>query len=142
MNVKNSLKYYDSVREPETGSILFISVGMRTTEKGLRYFPNLKIPNKKKDFNDWWNGVVIISHDLYFTRKTIITTVANQDGGTHVDPLLDTKYANLSRNNGIGWEITFEESGEKGVTENGPELPLVRQIAHELHLTLSEQLGV
>jgi len=60
------------------------------------------------------------------------------DGGAHVDPALDAKYAGLSRGNALGWQ---NHRGEKiGIVENGPELPIVRQCAAELEFTLSEQV--
>ena len=57
--------------------------------------------------------------------------LANKDGGAHVDPRLDVIYADLSRNNSLAWEA-YAADGSSRPPEDGPELAIMRQIAHEL----------
>lgn len=34
-------------------------------------------------FNDWWNEIIFDDKKNKFTRRDIVTYVANQDGGAH-----------------------------------------------------------
>jgi hypothetical protein len=101
-----------------------------------------------QSFNDWWNYVVIIdANRVEFTRRDLILTLANQDGGARVDPGLDVAYANLTRNNSLGWQIARGERGTEGFEPEkctivgplaGVELLSVQQIAFELATSISE----
>jgi hypothetical protein len=37
------------------------------------------------------------------SRRDLVTLMANQGGGSHVDPAIDRMYARLTRQNSIGW---------------------------------------
>jgi len=86
-------------------------------------------------FDEWWNRVIFIDQEGSETsRKDLILAVANTDGGAHVDPVLDEKYANLSRRNALGWRF----SNTRGdVPLEGPEKAAIRQIAHEVLKSLN-----
>lgn len=90
----------------------------------------------KKDFNVWWNGAVANSL-IYgsYSRKDFVIGVANQDG-VHIDPEIFRKYAALKD----GTFVSNIQGTVGGVQSHIPELHYsgVRQIAHELLLTLSE----
>lgn len=95
---------------------------------------------KKSNFNDWWINKVVATakgngHKV-FSRKDLILNVANTDGGAHVDIKLDESFANLSRGNALGFTVLYR--GIKYPLLN-PELPCLRQIAHEVLLTLQEK---
>lgn len=92
-------------------------------------------------FSDWWNMPVIKTPKKYarqisFCRREIILNVANTDGGSHIDPTIDKKYAALSRWNAIG--VVTEQNGIEQPIDN-PILPCVRQIAHEVILVLESR---
>jgi len=71
-------------------------------------------------------------------RRDLILAVANKDGGAHVDPVLDEKYANLSRGNSLAWRYR----GPRGdIPLEGPEKAAVRQIAHEVLKTLNPKMS-
>ena len=108
------------------------------------YLPHLnRMTSKLTVFEDWWKATVIIDSNLRdISRQRLILTVANQDGGAHVDPKLNDVYADLSKNNSMGqmylpsvsWEPTIGiESWEPII---GIEHASVRQIAHEVLCTL------
>ena len=67
----------------------------------------------------------------------MVLTVANKEGGTHIDPKLDEAYANLSRFNSLGWKVFM--SGVEKDFNNTPVLPSIRQIAHEVLKTLKDE---
>jgi hypothetical protein len=81
------------------------------------------------DFDTWWNSTVFIdSKGSELSRKGLVLAVANQDGGAHVDPSLNQTYADLSRNNSLGWVFS---DGKTTQPMEGPERAAIRQIAHE-----------
>lgn len=86
------------------------------------------------DFKDYWDEIIFIDkEEKSQSRKDIILSVADQDGGAHVDPGLNERYSKLSRSGSLGW---LTGDGEKWTPAKGAELAAVRQIAHELFRTL------
>lgn len=82
-------------------------------------------------FDDYWNRVVLVDgNGETFSRKYLILRVANQDGGAHIDPAIDEKYATLARKNSMGWKSEGPDGALREVS--GVELATVRQIGHEL----------
>lgn len=92
--------------------------------KGALYLPFLDdtpFTPKFVPFNDWWNRPIFqIGEGQILSRCNLVLSVANQDGGAHIDPALDEAYNRLTRENAMGWSI------------RSPELAAIRQIAHEL----------
>lgn len=78
-------------------------------------------------FEDWWNEVIFDDKTDVFTRKDIITFVANQDGGAHVDKALNKRYSNLVKYNSLGWV-----DGHGNSVSNNPAYVAIRQIALEV----------
>jgi hypothetical protein len=72
-----------------------------------------------------------------FSRRDIVLPIANKDGGAHVDPDLDKRYADLSRLNSMGW---LASTGDGPAAMPHVELMCVRHIAHELLVTLACQV--
>jgi hypothetical protein len=68
------------------------------------------------------------------SRKDLILSIVNKDGGTHVDPVLNEKYANLSRRNALGWRFS-NATGD--VPLEGPEKAATRQVVHEVLKSLN-----
>jgi hypothetical protein len=104
----------------------------------IRYVAPLDQPSHdrilKSTFLDWWNKVVYIDMNREnFTRRDLVLAVTNKDGGAHVDPELDQKYVDFSRNNSLGWVLS--KSGVEHAPLTGPVYPSIRQIAHELLLS-------
>lgn len=96
-------------------------------------------PYKYVKFPDWWNEVVIVdSKKSKFNRRELLLSLADTDGGAHVDPELDQAYADLSRNNSVGW-VFSDVNGERPL--EGVELHSVRQIAHEVITSIEQQMN-
>lgn len=84
----------------------------------------------KITFDNWWNGVVFRDDGgNEFSRKDLVMTVADKDGGAHVDANLPKDYFDLREKNSLGW---YDVDGQ-GVTSPGlDQVPAaIRQIAHE-----------
>lgn len=88
-------------------------------------------------FTDWWSQVVLTDKQRNrFSREDLVLTLANKDGGGHVDPQLDEQWANLTRFNSLGWKIVGERA--RHPPDNSVVAASVRQIAHELLGSLEE----
>jgi len=145
LHLKNGKFFSTSVKEPQVGAnqqkigsyagLIGIFVG-----KGVNgYVPYLdEIPSDITgyvDFDHYWNETIFVDNQgNNHSRKDIVLSVANQDGGSHVDPKLDEKYAKLSRQNSLGW-MAGDDKGN-WVPVKGAELAAIRQITHELLRTL------
>ena len=96
---------------------------------------------KKTEFNKWWSHPVLVAvagtTERFFSRQNLILNVADTDGGTHVDPGLEDVYAELSRKNILGFTAI---KGGKKYPMLYPEMPCLRQISHEVLLTLRESV--
>lgn len=105
-----------------------------TSLHGDRYSPLCKgsteYRNKWLTFRDWWNELVIDDKSFIFTRKDIVLTVANKDGGAHIDEKINQKYWNLAYNNSLGWKV-FNGTNEYDFINNVA-YASIYQIASEL----------
>lgn len=85
---------------------------------------------RQVDFDRWWNAPVFIDDRRQtLSRKDLALSVADQDGGAHVDPSLNETYARLTRDNSLGW-VRVLGTSETPIQE--PAQASVRQIAHEV----------
>jgi hypothetical protein len=93
----------------------------------------------KLPFDAWWSRPVVVAvkdnEKSYFSRQKLVLNVADTDGGAHVDEGLDEIYNELSRKNGLGINAIYKK---KKFPLIYPELPCLRQIGHEVLLTLKE----
>jgi len=146
--IKNRILFYDtagSVSDPRLASALNLAGFVLTVgPDGPEAFwtPDLDPgPNEEdcsvRPFHSWWTRPVIKdNHRVFFSRKAIVLGVADQDGGAHVDPDLDEAYWQLTRGSSIGWQMDIGH----GIEEvPGLELACVRQVAHELLVSLAYQ---
>ncbi|WP_420155685.1 hypothetical protein [Siphonobacter sp.] len=150
LGVKNQLKFIDTAEEFEESSWYPMGfTGLTYTDsyisaQGIEVFGfkarlDFEGTSTTASFDDWWASNVVIqdSHKSTFTRAALVTTVANQDGGAHIDPSIDENYAKLSRDHSIGWQVSVN-----GVFIKIPDLVLhsIRQIAFEIITTLETQI--
>ncbi len=112
---------------------------MEVSSSGGQFVPRCALPPKPvgdplklAPFEQWWEKVVVVdSHRNQFTRQQLVLTLANREGGAHVDPRLDPAYAALTRKHSMALSYGFnEKEGEF----SGIEHASVRQIAHEVIL--------
>jgi hypothetical protein len=110
---------------------------------GAKYVPLVAAgeppaPPRLVAFSEWWNDPVRKDNKGHFlSRRELVSNVADTDGGAHVDPELEEAYMDLSRNNSLGW--LFQRNDITGSLKGRPELACMRQIAHEVLLTLRRQ---
>ncbi len=91
-------------------------------------------PPRPLPFDDWWNAIVLIDQQrIEFTRKDLVLTLSNKEGGAHVDPRLDSDYVALTRHHSMGWRYSSLDRDEP---IEPIELASVRQIAYEIIISL------
>lgn len=90
-------------------------------------------------FSSWWTAAVVNDRaGNEWSRRDLVLHLANKEGGAHVDPRApDDSLRALEEDNSLGWTFTDPIVGEGVPMLNGPIPPSVRQIAHELHATLT-----
>lgn len=130
-NLKHNFQLWSSAGLYTPSNLLssWVLLEMSVGESGLHYKP-LSNTNGRTFFlvcQDWWNEIIFDDKNNVFTRKDIVCYVANQDGGAHVDPKLNEKYAALTKHNSLGWT-----DGMGNSANNNPAYNAVRQIAQEL----------
>jgi hypothetical protein len=114
------------------GGLVFIALGPPKT----RYVAMLDdLPmTQHRSFSDWWDAPVFVDKDRrQLSRKNLVLTAVNQDGGAHVDPALDETYDDLAHKNSLNWTSI---DGGRARPMDGPERAAIRQIAHEVLKTL------
>lgn len=115
-------------------TLLSMSIG----SEGMKYHAELEGHSRTffLNFSDWWNEIIFDDRENRFTRRDIVTFIANQDGGAHVDPKLNEAYAKLTKMNSIGWTDSFGNS-----PINNPAYQAIRAIANEvlISINLSQQ---
>ena len=143
---KRHVLFYDSasVYDPRNMLPSNCLTMMKISKAGSEYVAPLDnlSPSRNKDkkvgFDRWWNRDLMYKDSAAntFTRKDLVLTVANKEGGAHIDPKLDQAYAKLSRFNSLGWKYIVN-SKEKPLPSPVPSS--IRQIALEVSKTLSDE---
>lgn len=138
LDVLNNIKFVDTAVERIKDDKVKTAWQGLTLIHANKYIPLLdwNINSAKKiNFEDWWNGVVLVDFPgNEFTRKDLILSVADQDGGAHVDTKLNEPYTLLSRDNSLGHK--HSENGKTWENFQGSHLATIRQIGHEILKTL------
>lgn len=154
LGMKNGMKFYNTGYDAVNPLISINLVGFVTVPSPAIYSKptkqNIYVPLfnssslidvKWIDFESWWNSNVIVSKTenscIELSRKKIVLTMAEQDGGVHVD-----RYENI--NSVYRDIITHTINIFTNIDSSGIESPieylqyaLVRQISHELIISIS-----
>lgn len=135
LNVLSRLQMLDTA-EPINPRNLAPTLGLvmlqASADKGA-YIPRLdQSPEdvRLQPLSSWLTQPVCKKGSESWSRERLITWVANQDGGAHVDPDLDAELEELSRRNKMGWEFG-DKDGVRPFTGDFV-LASVRQIAYEV----------
>ncbi len=122
----------------EKGLVQHFGIGIATLffPGGAKYVPHFAtVEYFKVSFEEWWSEVIFIIGEFILTRGEIILSVADKDGGAHVDKQLKEGYFRFSRNQNVK-----ASQGEVEFKLNSPAYVAVRQFAYEVEKSLSEIL--
>jgi hypothetical protein len=144
LQVLDRLRFVDTAAPIEPQNLLptpgFVMIHFGP--EGTRYEPPLSNlsparQNPPKLFAAWWvQAVTKLSDGTTYSRRDWVLGAADREGGAHVDPLRDRLYEAVTLRNDIGW---VTNTGEPPPGNIG--LASVRQIAHEVDLTLAAGLS-
>ena len=117
----------------------------------VRYVPALEMFSQQRSspptlFDAWWNeDVTKDGRGNRFSRRDFVLTVANKEGGAHVDPSLNEAYRHIVEENSLGMTV-FEgppSSADRLLSgraaEGNAALASVRQVAFEVITTIEHQ---
>lgn len=126
-----------STEDPPPNTFYFLGLGiMRISgDNESKYFASLDfdLATKLVPVSKWWDQTVfILDPQTVLSRRKIVLSAANQDGGTHVDAKLSREYEALSTDGTIG-HFTYTH-GDKEFQQPITEVHFVaiRQMAYEL----------
>jgi len=144
LEIRATNPFYNTARNRITGEsppYHGLLTSQATKSKGFEFVPILdRFVGNYIQFDVWWNMPIFEGFDkMPLTRRTLISTMRDQDGGGHVDPNLDESYYSLSRNNSMG---LVQNGCLNGVSISEREIPFVhlaaaRQIGHEVLKSIS-----
>ncbi len=80
----------------------------------------------------WWDAVTFVSGETRLSRRNIVLSAANKDGGAHVDHALDAAYAELTTAGFAGSVYHSSAESSKETKLEGSHLVALRQMAYEL----------
>lgn len=85
-----------------------------------------------KNFDDWYNSEVYNDGTFSITRKKLIETIAEQDGGVHVDSRTENDYSIFKKKDSLKVRV----NGDIAVFDNNPAFVSLRQISYEVLASL------
>jgi hypothetical protein len=156
LGVKHGMKYVDTVEKTNPKNLLITTNYLlyRVTPTGGKYKPILGdgpmgLNLKPRYFNNWWGIEVHKENEISWCRKDFILTLANKEGGSHVDPEVLLEYDRV-KNGGnqvfMREERNVDEASELASIALKPfpgNMALVgaRQVAFEVLETLKNNWG-
>lgn len=122
-------------------------VAMEMNQNGMRFVPLLDSQNSRTiPFSEWWNEKVIrdvrngYENPVKYSRKDIIITHADQEGGAHFDPVKSNLH-DLGSEQAAGW-VYYNSDGNVVSEDQNQKAATIRQISYEtlrsLHCSFSE----
>jgi hypothetical protein len=146
LGVKDRLNFLDSADPinpknllPTPGLVIMRATTTVTGAEGQYVAPlDMDRPNGTRcvGFAGWWQNAVM-KVDGVWSRKDLVLTLANTEGGAHVDPDLDDRYNMLAKHNGIGF-MAMSASGRTPFAGDAVAVA-VRQVTYEVLETLTRE---
>lgn len=137
LSLKGTTRFFDCTIPLNDLAINSQSVGtcFAPTDSELKILPWLdSVPtiNRRLDFDTWWENTTFIldANNNRFSRRLLVTFVAEQGGGSHVDSSLGKEFSDLTKQGALG--ITYGSSPEDSELVFGVERAALRQICHEV----------
>ena len=137
---RKDILFYDTALDYRKFKLAILGIRIGKEKTGfwapLDNGPPIRYLKGKVPFIQWWNTIILVDQENNeFSRKKLVLSVANQDGGAHIDKKLSIIYANLTRNENLGWLFTSNGKTKKTY----PALVSIRQICHEVLKSLKDE---
>ena len=112
------------------GGLLIKKVTNKDNGLNLDFLPLLDANRNSKTvpFEEWYQGVVFESKDHSFTREDCVESVADKDGGAHLDRTIPMDYHTFRQPTAL--QVLID--GQLAVFNQNPVYVSVRQIAREV----------
>jgi len=87
-------------------------------------------------FADWWAQIILKDQrGLSLTRKDLVLTLRDQEGGSHFDAELTNPAYISAKEGNMGWVLVTPEGSQS--IDPGPQFATMRQIAWELEQSIN-----
>ena len=135
LNLKDKIKLISTFISAKSMSDKFGNVNWHTVIPLMLTSKGVEAPTSSWDvqstlfINEWWNEEIWSENQLKLSRKDIVLSAANQDGGAHFDANPSTNTRGLK----AGPTVTVKINGklvENGLTNH--HYPMIRQISYEV----------
>jgi hypothetical protein len=114
------------------------SMNMRTISIGgdgsSSYYPSLgeSIHKELIPVSKWWDQVIVVSHPVRLSRRKIVLSAANQDGGAHVDAVLESEYEEMKDEGFMNISASKSDGSFASNKLENTHLVCLRQMGYEL----------
>jgi len=144
--LKRDIRFYDTALDYDPSNLLVVCglLMMKMGTSGGEYVAPLdngspqRYSNGKIPFAQWWGKTIFVNgRGGSLTRRDLVLTVCDKDGGAHVDLKLDNTYRDFSRANSLGWK--FQKDGVEQNFAGRPQLASIRQVAYEVLKSLEDE---
>jgi hypothetical protein len=144
LGIKDKLGYVDrGLADPPSPPAFVLGFGLcriRMSSDGIRFVAaDLDDPERQHPpvaFVDWWEHPILFDLEgRSYSRRELIRSLAEKDGGVHIDSHLKSKYGALVASNSMRLE-----DGSSAPIKNGIVGPSVRHAAAELIYTLETRV--
>lgn len=117
----NTINLLSTTGNITPNTVMYFGLGMmQLSGSSCGYFPSLNFGPVKEmiPVSQWWNQIVfVLDPQTHLSRRKIILSAANQDGGAHVDASLSKEYEALSSDGAIGY-FTYGSKEKKSLSTN------------------------
>lgn len=119
-----------------------------TMGSGSDWVPRKEVPQpppgaepREVPFSSWWTtDLTKDGSGVLWSRRRMVLTIANKEGGAHIDPTQPIDIRAIEEENSMGWTHHDPIVGDKPMSK-GPMMPSLRQIGYELEVGLTNYFG-
>jgi hypothetical protein len=114
---------------------------------GIEWAPRKEVPPMphaqphEVPFRSWWESdITRDSEGTLWSRGRMVLSIANKEGGAHIDPTQPLDIRAIGEENSMGWTYNDSLISDQPAS-NGPLLPSIRQVAHEIEVSIMKHLS-
>jgi hypothetical protein len=118
-----------------------------TSGTGIEWVPRKEVPPMPRaqpqevPFRSWWEGNVTRDGEgTLWSRRRMVLSIANIEGGAHIDPTQPLDIRAIEEENSMGWTYNDSLVSDQPAS-NGPLLPSIRQVAYEVEESIMNHLS-